>query len=60
VAHSNIVIEMEAERCVKKYGRCNCVSCCEDRFEEANSRAMRMNVWDAEGHSFYDSFQEEY
>ena len=52
-------MKMENE-CIKKYGRrCNCVSCCEDRFEEANSRAIRMNVWDAEGHDFYDAFPEE-
>ena len=49
---------MEKEECVKKYRTCYCVSCSEDRFEEANSRAMRMNVRDAEGHDFYDAFEE--
>ena len=54
------IAEMEERgECVKKYKTCHCVSCSEDRFEKANSRAMRMNVWDAEGHSFYDSFQED-
>ena len=46
--------------CVKKYGcRCNCVSCSEDRYEEAHRRAMRMNVWDADVHDFYEGFEED-
>lgn len=55
-------IEKKEEKgeCVKYWKKCHCVNCSEDRFEEANSRAMRMNVWDAEGHDFYDAFPEDY
>lgn len=45
--------------CVKRYRKCYCVSCCEDMYERANDRAMAMNVWDAEGHDYYDSFPED-
>jgi len=37
---------------------CRCVSCSEDRAEKENDRACAMNVWDADGHSFYDPFPE--
>jgi len=44
----------------KKTGlHCRCVSCSEARMERANDRACAMNVWDADGHSFYDTFPEE-